>query len=71
MFPVAPPGMEGHPRAGLDGALIAEDDVESMPNALRSLERGRRFGGPDDFVRFPRLERGEAGEEVSGAPARA
>ena len=53
----------------LDGALIAEDDVEVDAERFASLwSEVAASATANDFVRFPRWERGESGDGVPGSP---
>lgn len=52
---------------GLDAGLIVEDDVELGPGFASVLSVVSHCMGARDYVRFPRWERGEAGQAVSQA----
>ena len=55
---------------GLDGALVVEDDVDvSQDGFPQMLDAIVGLARPDDYVRFPRWERGETGPAAFATPS--
>jgi GR25 family glycosyltransferase involved in LPS biosynthesis len=54
---------------GLDAGLIVEDDVATDEAFAAVFAAARGIAGPNDYVRFPRWERGEMGGVIYGSGA--
>jgi GR25 family glycosyltransferase involved in LPS biosynthesis len=54
---------------GLDAGLIAEDDVATDEAFATVLATAGEMAGPNDYIRFPRWERGETGDVIHSSGA--